>query len=268
MSRTPVAVCLAAALTLCTVFEAGAIRYGQRDGDAHPYVGLLYSFISNTEGGYICSGTLLSPTVFLTAAHCVVDEEISLYLVTVQERPLEAEGGIEWVLGTAYPHPEYDRRTLANDIAVVILSEPIVLDEYGELPEAGFLDTLDTSRGTKDVYFTAVGYGLQDSQNPLARRPTLPWDIARYQGQQQLVTLRSAIVRDQNIALTNAPGKGTGGSGTCSGDSGGPILWRDTNIVIAINSFGIAPYCRGNDYAYRTDIAAARDFLAHFIDVP
>ena len=267
MRRVLTAAVLTALLSVVPVFEAGAIRYGQRDGGAHPYVGLLYSFISNEVGGYVCSGTLLSPTIFLTAAHCVVDDEITAYLVTVQERPLEAPQ-IEWVAGTAYAHPEYDPRTLANDIAVVVLDQPIELDQYGELPEAGFLDTLDTSRGTKDVYFTAVGYGLQDSQNPLARRPTLPWDLARYQGQQQLVTLRSAIVRDQTIALTNAPGIGTGGSGTCSGDSGGPILWQDTNVVIAINSFGIAPYCRGNDYAYRTDIDAARAFLALFVDVP
>lgn len=267
MRRALIAAFLTAVLSVGAVFEAGAIRYGARDGDAHPYVGLLYSFISDEAGGYICSGTLLSPTVFLTAAHCVDDPGIAAFLVTVQERPLEA-ATIEWVTGTAHRHPDYDPTSLRNDLAVVVLHQPILLDEYGTLPDAGFLDALHTARGTRNVFFTAVGYGLQDSQNPLAQRPTLPWDIARYQGQQQLVTLRSAVTSDQNVALTNAPGRGTGGSGTCSGDSGGPILWRDTNVVVAINSFGIAPFCRAPDFAYRTDIEAARDFLAAFVTLP
>jgi secreted trypsin-like serine protease len=261
-------VLLAAALSVCTVFEAGAIRYGQRDGDAHPYVGLLYSFVSDEVGGYICSGTLISPTVFLTAAHCVVDPEITEFLVSFEERPLET--GFNWVSGTAFPHPMYDGLTLPNtyDIAVVVLDQPVELEEYGALPEAGFLDTLATARGTKDVSFTAVGYGLQDSQNPNARRQVLDWDIARYQGRQQLVGLQSAIAGGYNLVLTNNPGQGTGGSGTCSGDSGGPILWDNTNVVVAINSFGIAPFCRGTDYAFRTDTEVAREFLAQFVTLP
>jgi secreted trypsin-like serine protease len=61
---------------------------------------------------------------------------------------------------------------------------------------------------------------------------------------------------------------GAGPGGTCSGDSGGPILWRGTDIVVAINSFGIAPYCHGNDYAFRTDTEVARAFLSQFIALP
>ncbi len=68
-----------------------------------------------------------------------------------------------------------------------------------------------------------------------------------------------------NVKLTNNNGIG---GGTCSGDSGGPILHYGTNVVVAINSFGVAPHCVGNDYAYRTDTAKARAFLANYISVP
>ena len=43
---------------------AGAIINGEPDGNDHPYVGMTF----NDE--FVCSGTLISPTVFLTAGHC------------------------------------------------------------------------------------------------------------------------------------------------------------------------------------------------------
>jgi hypothetical protein len=30
---------------------------------------------------------------------------------------------------------------------------------------------------------------------------------------------------------------------------------------MAVNSFGIAPKCNGNDYQFRTDIETAQDFI-------
>ncbi len=78
-----------AAVLLLTLSPAGAIRSGEPDNGEHPYVGLLYSFISPEEGGYVCSGTLLNSRVFLTAAHCVADPGITQYFVSFTERPLE-----------------------------------------------------------------------------------------------------------------------------------------------------------------------------------
>jgi secreted trypsin-like serine protease len=68
--------------------------------------------------------------------------------------------------------------------------------------------------------------------------------------------------------LSNNPGLGNGVGGTCSGDSGGPILVDGTNIVVAVNSFGVAPWCKGNDYAYRVDIQNSYDFLADYVSLP
>ncbi|HVM69333.1 MAG TPA: trypsin-like serine protease, partial [Gaiellaceae bacterium] len=55
---------LAAALAL--VSAAGAVTGSTPDGDAHPYVGALV-----VDAAVRCSGVLVSPTVFATAAHCV-----------------------------------------------------------------------------------------------------------------------------------------------------------------------------------------------------
>ncbi len=53
---------------------ASAITYGQPDGNKHPNVGALVGTFDGQTYPY-CSGTLISPTVFLTAAHCDIGTE-------------------------------------------------------------------------------------------------------------------------------------------------------------------------------------------------
>jgi V8-like Glu-specific endopeptidase len=62
--------------------------------------------------------------------------------------------------------------------------------------------------------------------------------------------------------------KGTGG-GTCYGDSGGPAFFKDTQMVVAVTSFGWAKNgnCIGTSFFYRTDIAASQDFLDEVLEM-
>src|SRR4029450_3761235 len=59
------------AVALATALPASAITNGQAAGDAHPYVGLVVFDVINAAGQQVpshrCSGSLLTPTVFLTA---------------------------------------------------------------------------------------------------------------------------------------------------------------------------------------------------------
>ena len=55
---------------LAPALPAAAITYGVPDGNAHPNVGGLVAPEPYPDGTSIyCSGTLIAPTVFLTAAH-------------------------------------------------------------------------------------------------------------------------------------------------------------------------------------------------------
>ena len=56
----------------------------------------------------------------------------------------------------------------------------------------------------------------------------------------------------------------TGDGGTCYGDSGGPIFYDNTNMVVALVSWGITP-CIGVDYQFRTDTALALDFVRLYL---
>jgi len=61
---------------LAPALPASAITYGVADSNDHPNVGGLVSPTQYSDGTWIyCSGTLISPTIFLTAAHCADDGE-------------------------------------------------------------------------------------------------------------------------------------------------------------------------------------------------
>jgi V8-like Glu-specific endopeptidase len=50
---------------------AAAITNGDLDGNGHPYVGLMVAQEENGRPLWRCSGTLLSPRLFVTAGHCI-----------------------------------------------------------------------------------------------------------------------------------------------------------------------------------------------------
>ena len=58
-------------VVLTTASPAAAVLDGKPDS-AHPYVGILVTEIEG-EPVPVCSGFLLSPTAFVTAAHCIAD---------------------------------------------------------------------------------------------------------------------------------------------------------------------------------------------------
>ena len=161
----------ALAATLLTVTlavgPAGAVTNGTLDGDGHPYVGLMVAFDEDDNPLWRCSGTLISPTVYLTAGHCTESPAASAQLwfdddvtdAAANTYPFTGEAE-----GTAYVHPEFDPDDFSyRDVGVVVLDEAYELDMYGALPTQDQLDALRTKRGQKDLTFTAVGYGLQQS---------------------------------------------------------------------------------------------------------
>ena len=282
---------LSIVLLLTMAGAASAITWGQPDGEDQPHVVNLL-FVQNGEGYFSCTGTLLTPTLVLTAGHCAgaLDDEGNLrandvtYVTnepdinafigaTIGNYPSTAAWlDAEWVAGQAVPHDQFaDFAEFPDtyDIGVVLLEEAINVSEYGVLPSLGQFDYLAKAKGPPSQRMVQmVGYGL------LGTIPAFYDDVTweRYVGYSTIInTSKSANAGPQNFMFTNNPGKGTGVGGTCSGDSGGPAFWVDpatgepTNLIVAVNSYGIAPLCNGNDYQFRTDTQAAQDFLDNFL---
>ena len=252
MRRILAAFALAFALTV----GVGAITYGVPDGNAHPNVGLL---IARIDGAYfaICSGTLVAPTVFLTAGHCtaaIEDLEADTFVTFTSAPPYSVAS---FLPGTSHTHPDFGTSfPNTSDIGVVTLETPVLSIAPARIPDAGYLDDLSTRRGLNDVYFTHVGYGTQSV------RPRLVDQVIRYQGVSSLINLVNASTDGFNLQTTANPGRGR--SGICFGDSGGPAFFENTDVVAAIHSFVANLNCKGVAFSYRTDIATSLDFLADF----
>jgi hypothetical protein len=266
MKKLAISTILVLVVALVFATAAGAITWGEPDDGEHPFVGTLL-FVQNGIGYYSCSGTLLSPTVMLTAGHCV-EEFGNVNDVTYVRFEEDAMSNYddyastqewlnnEWILAeTVIPHPQYDdfaEFPYSYDIGLVLLSEPVVMSEYGALPEPDFLAGL---KAQEKSGFVSVGYGMQ-SNLPSSYQD----DYMRYKGTVRLLEVKSFLTAkgDASVRFSNNPGIG---GGTCFGDSGGPTFFKDSNIVVSVTSFGITGHCIGMDFNYRTDIPDSLDFI-------
>lgn len=269
MKKLVVVLLVLMALLLGTIGTALAVTNGEPDNGAHPFVGLMVADDADGNPLWRCSGTLISPTVFLTAGHCT-EAPAARATIWFEE---DVQGGIPEngypvggptsVDGTAYTHPDYNPNAFfLYDLGVVVLDEPVVMDEYGELPELGVLDGIKGA--DKKAAITAVGYGLQEI-NP-----------NRYSGERIRLVAALDLINTKGVfgvpkgTSIKVSGSGVGGDssdtgGTCFGDSGGPQFLAGTNVVAAVTSFGLNGNCAGTGGGYRVDQADDLDWLATFL---
>jgi len=261
MKKVTIALLLTLMLVLSTVGMASAVTDGELDGEGHPYVGLMVAQTAEGAPLWRCSGTLLSPTLFLTAGHCTEAPagHVEIWFDTDVESGVPANGYpfTGDVGGTPYTHPNYDPNAFfLFDLGVVVLDEPVVMDEYGVLPGLNQLDSLKNKRGKQDVTFTAVGYGLQQSFPDAAAWKEHNVKI-RMVAHPKLNQINTGFTGDGSLLLSNNASTG----GTCFGDSGGPNFIGDSNVVAGVTSFGLNSTCAGTGGVYRVDRADDLDWL-------
>lgn len=267
---------------LATAVPVGAITGNYVEDFEHPFVGLVTFYDEDGEFSHRCSGSLLTSTVFLTAGHCTdgattarvyfQQDAGANYDPATEVDPVSgypetcANGTLGTLCATSdelynYGFNDFEGFPNTKDVGLVILDQPITMpnDEYGKLADPGSLDKLATKRGRQAITFTASGYGLTES-NPVH----VTSFRERLMAQSRLTNLRSHLTNGYNLQ-TNGNGKGRGG--TCSGDSGGPVFYGgfESNTIVAVTSFGLNEWCRGVDFAYRTDQAAVIAWIRNIV---
>jgi len=267
----------AAAITFIAPSRVKAIVYGFVD--ANNVFKNTGAFIvkSPTTGDIfpICSGTLISPTVFLTASHCTVFFENDLAPLGFRafvsfDNPIPF-GDLTSNQTRLIPvtqvvtNPNFNQaQSDTGDIAVLMVRAS---DTRGltpaQLPPAGLLDQLATQNGLNGAVFTPVGYGLQNrvtGGGPPFFQDMNP--VPRMYANAGFNALNNTFLR-----LSQNPAVGNGGA--CFGDSGGPnfLSYNGARLLVAITITGDA-VCRSTNVVYRTDTASARNFLAPYVALP
>lgn len=248
---------------------AGAITFGEPDGNTHENVGAV---IAEWEApGFkseLCSGTLLSPTIFLTAAHCTAFLE-SLGIpndqvwVSFDQDVDPVTSSTKLIQGTWVTNPNFNQsQDDPGDLAVIKLSRK-VSTAPASLPTLGLFDQMDAAGTLVGQKFTAVGYGVHEPQFG-GGPPVHPFDGERWRAISEFTALNKAWLRlSQNDKTSDG--------GTCFGDSGGPNFLgagaEETNIIAAVTVTGDA-MCVATNVVYRLDTAAARAFLGQFVTLP
>jgi hypothetical protein len=274
----------AAVVALMVPLTAQAIVGGQPDGTAHPYVALI------TDGPGFCSGSLISPTVLVTAAHCFTTSSWGTNTFTGAPQILVSfdsdliniprEQRVWWT-GSYYPDPLYGSTKSGltgfstHDTAIVVFSSagchvpsdahgivscgsiPTSLTggRYAVLPAAGLVDALQNGAPVDVVGYGAQALGTGGGPCSGSCQPTVSADKTRYAGTTSLIAGNDRISGEYVKLHSNS-------IGMCFGDSGGPELLGGTDVLLAENSFVLNDVCSGVGYGQRLDEQLTLDWIA------
>jgi secreted trypsin-like serine protease len=249
---------LATALSAST---AHAITYGTVDvNNTYSYVGGLVTDLNRSgepvEPFVYCTGTLISPTVLLTAAHCNIsartgdDVACVTFDVALSDRS-------KLYCGTFIPSPYYSQRQGdPNDIAVIVFDKPIRgIAPATVVQEVGYLDVLFASGElNQSTQFVSVGYGATEFTNAPGGPTAQNLDTRMY------ATGTFNALGPGYLRISQNPA--TGSAGTCYGDSGGPQFLDGLLVSITVTGDIL---CKSTNVVQRLDTELAQQFLQQYV---
>lgn len=206
-----------------------------------------------------CGGTLIAPTVVLTAAHCVIDASGAVKPAA----SLEAVVGAEDLLAPAdritvaavRVHPGYRVEGDAPDAALLELSRPapVAVAAYA----ASAAQDPDLERAGAIAGWGEEGEDTALYPTRLVAAPVTIFSAAR---------CREMLGAAFHVGGALCAGRPSGGVDTCSGDSGGPLRDAD-GLLVGVTSWGVGCGRPGLPGVY-TRISAISGWIARTLSGP
>jgi hypothetical protein len=238
--------------------------------------------------GGVCSGAMISQSVFLTAAHCQaffpsgtrffvsLDQDVKSELDQARALGLSPAAQADWLMaqghaseGTGHYHPEYGQYPMRHpdDVAVIDFRgwgktpSDIWAFTPARLPSSGQLSAIGSRQLVGDGW-TVVGYGGEEADNAGGGRPGYPLGGTRREAPEGFDSLTASWVW---LAMNQSRSYG----GACYGDSGGPnYVTIDGQLVLAATTITGDRPCYATNVTYRMDIPDVRSFLSAYVTLP
>jgi secreted trypsin-like serine protease len=198
---------------------------------------VAYVIYNAASGSFLCSGTIVSPDVILTAGHCAENESTGVtdtaadYQVLTGTQSLSVPGQVSAVT-TVIPYPTFNPATLSGDAAVLVLATPTTA-----APVALASDPTDAYLYDGGTATVITGWGIDDSAEDLPNDLQYGYSIVQ---NASYCTQHVSNLPFSPLSQLCAIDTPSYADGTCNGDSGGPILASvsQTWVEIGLTSFG------------------------------
>ncbi|XP_045615427.1 venom protease [Procambarus clarkii] len=196
----------------------------------YPWLAALYY-----RSKLYCGATLVTDRHLVTAAHCVQRVRsgyVRIMLGSYNKSNTDEEWRQERKIGKSFPHPDFERRSYNNDIAVIELDIPVTITKYVRpvcLPTT-------TNKTYEGILATVPGWGRQSESGD-------PSEVVREVKVPIMTNEECKKKKYKPHEITDnmmCAGYDEGKIDACQGDSGGPLLYNNgKNIdLIGVVSWG------------------------------
>merc|ERR1711872_667359 len=189
----------------------------------------------------MCGGTIVNKKFVITAAHCYNSMFTDLRVIVGEHNLCDGvnEGGKVIKVKKITLHPDYNSRTVDNDIAVLELAEDLTFTDKIKPACLPSSETKDYSGSASTIsgWGGTIGYGRNEQQPQQPKQCTLKETIVK-------------LIASSDPMCSKLPGLATSSkiklcafakdTDTCQGDSGGPLTVPENGkyTLVGVVSYG------------------------------
>ncbi|XP_034232186.1 brachyurin-like [Thrips palmi] len=219
----------------------------------------------NMDNSYFCGGSIISSQFILSAGHCASGFSLfRIVLGSLFTADMSESNRLTYVTREAYVHEKFDLAAILNDISVFKLPadgittwtpyvRPVLLPSFSQARETFLGQTV-----------TLSGYGRYGTSSVSPSiSPVLRWVNLNVITNAECAKTYGSVVK--STVLCTAGGTRVGPTGSCNGDSGGPLTVsiNGAAVEVGIVSFGSS---RGCNLGYPSAFTRVTSYLEWISD--